>query len=120
VPFVHPQTLSILSPVISYNNNKEDSTKNENDHFYSSVKRFGTKSRFDINLEIIEQELNLNYLSLLPEPLEESLPFLLSYQVRRLKIFIDIMTEENKANANDNSGKNLEGTTRNIPFSSYF
>jgi len=110
----------MLNPLLTYNNNKEDLNKDDFDHFKNAIKRLNTKSKFDINVEIIQQELNLNYLSLIPQPLEDNLPFLLSYQVRRLKIFIDIMTEENKANANDYSGRNIEGKTRNIPFNSYF
>jgi len=99
IPFIHPQTLTMLNPLITFNNNKEESSRNENDsHVYNSIRRLSAKSKFDINLEIIQQELNLNYLSLLPNPLEESLPFLLSYQIRKLKIFLDIMNEEKKRN----------------------
>lgn len=34
----------------------------------------------------MQQELNSNYLSLLPQPSDEHLPFLLSYQIRKLKV----------------------------------
>jgi hypothetical protein len=87
-----------------------------------SIQRLSERSKFDINLKLIEQEINSMSLRNVSLPLAENAPFLLSYQIRKLKIFLDILHEAKKENClmfELIAGRKYEGRLRQIPFEAF-
>jgi len=61
---------------------------------YALATKTSHRNNEDINLRHIQTELNLNYKSILPS--DRELDKLLSYQMRRLKICLDILSDTYK------------------------